>query len=150
MTTQIVLPFKVIISNSHNNNTCSINISLELISVKEQYYPMEDIKLKLNFHNSYTNTNLSVTSGDFEFSNKTKTAIWSIAKLDKDSNCVLKGSLNSDGGEPIVLSLSGRIDKYSVTGGSVTKVVISKNPKNINIYKGGKNTTVIKNLEIIF
>jgi hypothetical protein len=117
--------------------------------VKEQFHPLEDIKLKLSFHQSYSNNNLSVTMGEFDFNNKTKTAHWCINKLDRDTNCTLKGNLNCENNEPIILSFFCRIDKFSVTGGSVTKVSISKNPKNLNIYKGGKNTTFIRNLEII-
>jgi hypothetical protein len=150
MTTGISLPFRVIVSNTHTNNTASLNIQIELVPVREQHYPLEDVRIKLTFPQHYTNSNLSVTNGDFEFNNKTKVAIWNINKLEKDSNTALKGNLNAENtAEAIILSLSARIDKYSVTGGSVTKVVISKNPKNLNIYKGGKNTTYIRNLEII-
>jgi hypothetical protein len=149
MTTQILLPFKIITSCSTTGSQCSLNIQLELIPVKEQIHPLEDLKLRLNFHSSYNNSNLSVTTGDFDFNNKTKTAVWSINKLDRDANATLKGNLTCESSEPVVLSFSCRIDKYTVTGGSVSKVSISKNPRNFNIYKGGKNTTYIRNLEMI-
>ena len=145
----INLPFKLNISNNNISNV-AISIQIEPVQVKDTYHIIEDIKIKLKFPNSYTNSNLSVNVGDFEFCQNQKIANWTIQKIDKDSLPTLKGNLNTEEVSPIILTLSCKIDKYSISGGSVSKVVISKNPKKLNVYKGGKNSTYIKNLEIIF
>lgn len=152
LTNQVSLPFKVDISSSYSNNMQSLNIQIELVPIREQIYLISDIRIKILVPENYTNSNLSVSTGDFEFDNKEKRAIWKIAKLDKEiSSASLKGNLITDNNiASSVLSLSCQIDKFSVTGGAVTKVSVTKNPKNINIYKAGKCVTHIKNLEIIF
>jgi len=82
--------------------------------------------------------------------------IWRIAKLDKDNNSNVKmiGNLFSDiniaNNVNCFLNMTCTIDKFSISGGKVTKVTITKNSKNNTIYKGEKSKTIIKSLEMIF
>ncbi len=145
----INLPFKLNITNNNVSNV-SISVQIEPVQVKDTHHIIEDIKIKVKFPNSYSNSNLSVNQGDFEFCQTQKIAIWNIQKIEKDTIPTIKGNLITDEVSPIILTLSCKIDKFSISGGSVSKVVISKNPKKLSVYKGGKNTTYVKDLEIIF
>jgi hypothetical protein len=83
-----------------------------------------------------------------------KIAKWVIPKVDKTLGAaILKGSLTIDENKftdkKIMLSLSGLVDKYSVTGGKVEKLFIKKDPANLKFFKGTKNITYIKSLELI-
>jgi len=49
----------------------------------------------------------------------------------------------------IVLSLSGVIEKYSISGGKVEKLFIKKDSANLKFFKGTKNITYIKSLELL-
>ncbi len=112
--------------------------------------------MKVFFPKGFNNSNLSVTTGEFDYDVDTNIAIWRINKLDKDNNSNVKmtGNLQSDCNNEInancILNIKCIIDKFSISGGKVTKVTITKNPKNITIYKGEKSRTVIKSLEINF
>lgn len=130
----------------------SISIQIELIMVKDSYIPIDDIQMKVYFPPSSLNSNLSVTTGDFEFNSKESCGYWTISKIDKTGvSAVLKGNLTVDAANTsCVLQFSCKIEKFSATGGGITKVSISKNPGNVNFYKGGRQITKIKNLEMIF
>lgn len=130
----------------------SVSVQFELVQVKEAFAPIEDINLKVYFPQSSQNSNLSVNLGEFEFNAKESVGYWTIPKFDKGGvTATLKGNLFTESQNPsCVLQLSCKIEKFSVTGGGITKVNISKNPKNLSFYKGGRNTTYISNLEMIF
>lgn len=133
----------------------NLSISIELTPVKEIFYQLEDVKIKILFPKSIENSNLSANFGDFEFDAKENIGIWRLPKVERNNNSnlvTLKGNLiNKDVlKEDIktVLNMSCKIDKFSLTGGSVTKVNIVSDNQNIN--KKGKNYTLIKSLEIVF
>lgn len=131
---------------------------------------MEDVKIKVFFPPNFQNSNLSVNTGEFEFSpnnSNEKFAWWNINRIEKETAAALKGNLvinqqekisaknketgnNSNNTLSCVLIMSCKIEKFSLSGGKVSKVFISKNPKKLNVYKGEKTSTIIKNLEIVF
>lgn len=79
---------------------------------------------------------------------------WIIPKIDKSTGAAsLKGNIAIDGNKyndkKIVLVLAGIIDKYSITGGKVEKLFIKKDPANSKFFKGTKNITNIKSLELV-
>jgi hypothetical protein len=155
ITTKIILPFKIIINTNWTNNNFSLNLQVELDQVKELIYPMEDVEIRIFFPEGFQNSNLSVNVGDFEFSGSKSdkvSAKWMISKLEKGNSAILKGNLigENNGFSNCVMLLSCKIDKFSISGGSVTKGTITKNPKNMDISKKSRNFTIVKNLEIIF
>jgi hypothetical protein len=162
ITNQLILPFKIGVSSNSTNNILNINISIELVAIRDMFYPLEDIEIKILVPENYNNSNLSVNIGEFEFKQKSenknvseKAAIWTIPKLDKNFSATLKGNLATDKNilshcsSSCVLAFSCKIDKFSLTGGQVTKGTITKNQKNYEIGKKGKNITYIRKLEII-
>lgn len=159
----ISLPFSIRINNSCVNNKETLSISIDLVSVKDEIIPLEQIKIKLCFPPNFKNNNLTVSHGEFEFEdnviNGHKEATWIIDKIDKSNkNVFLKGniviekttesntalSLNS-----CLFTMSCVMEKYSISGGSLVKVNVPDEEKNI-ITKFYKNKTVIKCLEIFF
>lgn len=113
--------------------------------------------MKVFFPKGFTNSNLSVSMGEFDFNTSSGIATWKISKFDKDnSNIKMVGNLNSNNPSMsningnCALDFKGIIERYSISGGRVTKVTITKNSKNLKIYKGEKSKTVVKNLEISF
>jgi len=134
-----------------------------LNQIKDTFFPIEDVEIKILFPVNFSNSNLSVNIGDFEFKQRTenkvfleKAAIWTFSKLDKNVLATLKGNLNVDKNSSsqvstlCVLSFSCKIDKYSLTGGQVTKGTITRNQKNQDVSKKGKNMTYVRKLEIVF
>jgi hypothetical protein len=155
ITTKIILPFKIAIQSNWTNNNFSLNLQLELDSVRETHYPLEDVEIRICFPEGFQNSNLSVNLGDFEFKGQNSDAVtakWMISKLDKGTSAILKGNLigENTGFSNCILLLSCKIDKFSISGGSVTKGTITRNPKNLDISKKSRNYTLLKNLEIIF
>jgi hypothetical protein len=161
LTTQILLPFKINVNSSNVANNITLNVQLELIQVRDLFFPLEDVNIKIAFPENFQNSNLSVNIGDFDFRNDTKMskeALWNISKLEKGVTAALKGNLIIDNSNntitqnnhSCVLIFSCKIDKFSISGGAVTKGTITKNPKNLDISKKGKNVTYIKNIEIVF
>ncbi len=158
ITTKLTLPFKIAINTNWTNNNFSLNVQVELEAVKDVYYPLEDVKIRVLFPEGFQNSNLSVNIGEFEFvvarSEKSGKvyAKWTLNKLEKGSNAFLKGNLigENNGLCSCVILFSCIIDKFSITGGAVTKGTITKNQKNQEISKKGRNFTQIKNLEIVF
>lgn len=124
--------------------------------IRDVYYSIEDIEIKIFFPKGFNNSNLSVSLGEFDYDSENTCAIWRINKIEKEnSNVKLMGNLLTNANSAIsniscILNLKCSIDKYSVSGGKVTKVTITKNPKNHNIYKGERSKTVVKSLEMIF
>jgi hypothetical protein len=125
--------------------------------VRDSFYAVEDVEMKVFFPKGFNNSNLSVSMGDFDFNTTNGIATWKINRFDKDNNNIkMIGNLMSN--NPLInnvngnctLDFKGIIERYSISGGRVTKVTITKNTKNLNIYKGEKSKTVIKNLEISF
>ena len=110
--------------------------------------------MKVYFPKGFSNSNLSVSLGEFEYDTDNHSAVWKINKIDKENNIVLKGNLSNNTSNNLfgncVLNMRCTIDKFSVSGGRVTKVTITKNTKNHNVYKGEKSKTFVKNLEMIF
>jgi len=113
--------------------------------------------MKVFFPKGFNNSNLSVSMGEFEFNTSNGMATWKINRFDKENNNIkMVGNLTSNDTSVnnvngnCALDFKGIIDRYSISGGRVTKVTITKNTKNLKIYKGEKSKTVIKNLEISF
>ena len=160
LTTGLQLPFKISITSNLTNNTFTLNINIELEAVRDVLYPLHDLNVKVFFPDGYQNSNLSVNLGDLEFSQKSQkennanSLTWGINRLDKNISASLKGNLIVDNinnsSSSSVMIFSCKIDKFSISGGSVTKGTINKNPKNSDISKKGRNFTFIKNLEIVF
>jgi hypothetical protein len=153
-------------------------VTIELVNVRDMVFPLEDVRIMLNFPENFQNSSLSTNIGEFDFekeisylSNKSnegrgRAAYWNISKIDKDQIATLKGNVThmlmqqkkedkipfplSKINTSSVLTFACKIDKFSLIGGGVNKVVISKNPKKLDIFKGGRNNTFIKNLEIVF
>ena len=160
---QVSLPFKIGISSNLTNNIYNLNIQIELSQIKDTFFPIEDVEIKILFPINFNNCNLSVNIGDFEFKQRTenkvileKAAIWTFSKLDKNALATLKGNLTIDKNSSshistgCVLFFSCKIDKYSLTGGQVTKGTITRNQKNQDVSKKGKNMSYVKKLEIVF
>lgn len=163
LTTQLLLPFKINVTSSSTNSNFNLNVQIELEAVRDVFYPLDDLNVKIYFPENFSNSNLSVSIGEFEFGSsnsvdslkiKEKNASWNINRLDKASVATLKGQLVFDSqtncSTNCVLVFSCKIDKFSVSGGSISKGTITKNPKNLEIGKKGRNFTIIKNLEIVF
>ena len=113
--------------------------------------------MKVFFPKGFNSSNLSVSLGDFDFNTSNGIATWKINRFDKDNNNIkMIGNLTANNtttsniNGSCVLDFKGIIERYSISGGKVTKVTITKNIKNTKIYKGEKSKTVIKNLEISF
>lgn len=124
--------------------------------MREVSYVVEDIELKVYFPKGLNNSNLSVSVGEFDFDIENNIGIWKIAKLDKENNSNVKmiGNLFSDTtviqNATCILNMKCIIDRFSISGGKVTKVTITKNTKNLTVYKGEKSKTVIKSFEMSF
>ncbi len=124
--------------------------------VRDIYYTVEDIEIKVYIPKGFNNSNLSVSVGEFDYDIKSNIGIWKIAKLDKENNSNVKmiGNLFSDTNfiqnANCILNMKCTIDKFSISGGKVTKVTITKNSMNNTVYKGEKSKTVIKSLEMSF
>ena len=141
----------------------NLTLTIEPVSVKDTFYDLIDFSIKLYFPEYYENSSLSANNGEFEFDNKQKHKVdclliqigkWNIPKIDKSTGAaVLKGNIAIDeakfNDKKIVLYLTGMIDKYSITGGKVEKLFIKKDPANLKFFKGTKNITNIKSLELI-
>lgn len=139
-----------------------MTITIERVAVKETFYELLDLQIKLHFPDFYQNSNLSSNLGEFEFDSKQfkvviilfKVGRWTIPKIDKSTGAAtLKGSLSIDeskfNDKKIILSLSCFIDKFSLSGGKVEKLFIKKDPANLKFFKGTKNITQIRCLELI-
>ncbi len=163
LTSQVFLPFKIEISSNLTNHIYNLNIQIELNQIKDTFFPIEDVEIKILFPVNFNNSNLSVNLGEFEFKQITenkvvleKAAIWNFSKLDKNVLATLKGNLavdkntSSHHSTGCVLFFSCKVDKFSLTGGQVTKGTITKNSKNQDVSKKGKNITYVKKLEIVF
>ena len=159
----LMLPFKIGVITNLTNNVYNLNIQIELEPIGDVFYPIEDVEINIFFPQNYTNSNLSVNLGEFEFNQKSenkliseKSALWNLSKLERNVSATLKGNLTVDknclthNASSCVLVFSCKIDKFSSIGGHVTKGTISKNPKNYDIAKKGKNITIVKKLEIVF
>ncbi len=141
----------------------NLTLTIEPVAVKDTFYELVDLNVKLHFPEFYDNSSLSANIGEFEFDNKDRQKVnfilsqigrWNITKLDKSTGAAtLKGNiaidLNKFNDKKIILVLSGTIDKYSITGGKIEKLFIKKDPANSKFFKGTKNITNIKNLELV-
>jgi hypothetical protein len=164
LTSNLNLPFKINVGGTHSVNSFNLNVGIELEPVREAFYPLDDIFVQIFFPDGFLNSNLSINMGEFEYTvgkNKDPSIIgnfsstyatWSIPRLEKSVSANLKGNLITENSQSVncVLVFSCKIDKFSVSGGAVTKGTITKNPKNIDISKKARNFTFIKNLEIVF
>jgi len=124
--------------------------------VRDVCYIVEDIEIKVFFPKGLNNSNLSVSVGDFDYNTENNIGIWKIARLDKENNSNVKmiGNLFTDANviynANCILNMKCIIDRFSISGGRVAKVTITKNNKNNTIYKGEKSKTIIKSLEMNF
>ena len=159
----IQLPFKLKLENKNENSKIELLIEIEPNLIKEIKYELNNIKIVLNFNIDYDcsikNINLSANEGEFEINEIKKEAIWKIKNF-KENKIFLKGSVlinsknNNDinnilNNYSILMNLSCEIEKYSISGGNLTKVNINDELKN-SINKYYKNKTIIKDLEVIF
>ena len=159
----IQLPFKFKLENKNENSKIELLIEIEPNLIKEIKYELNNIKIVLNFNIDYDcsikNINLSANEGEFEINEIKNEAIWKIKNF-KENKIFLKGSvlINSKSSNDInnilnnysiLMNLSCEIEKYSISGGNLTKVNINDELKN-SINKYYKNKTIIKDLEVIF
>ena len=159
----IQLPFKFKLENKNENSKIELLIEIEPNLIKEIKYELNNIKIVLNFNIDYDcsikNINLSANEGEFEINEIKNEAIWKIKNF-KDK-IFLKGSVlinsknNNDinnilNNYSILMNLSCEIEKYSISGGNLTKVNINDEELKNSINKYYKNKTIIKNLEVIF
>jgi hypothetical protein len=163
LTNVLMLPFKIGVITNLTNNVYNLSVQIELEPIGEVFYPLEDVEIKIFFPQNYNNSNLSVNVGEFEFNQKSenkivseKSALWNLSKLEKNALATMKGNLTVDkncmtyNASSCVLVFSCKIDKFSSIGGHVTKGTITKNQKNYDVAKKGKNITYVKKLEIVF
>ncbi len=111
---------------------------------------------KVGIVGSLTNNIYNLSEGCIS----TPFANWNIGLIERSVIANLKGhcavgsgSVGESGGATVgncVLVLSCKIDKYSITGGCISKAAITRNPKGYDISKKGRNFTIVKNLEIVF
>ena len=159
----IQLPFKLKLENKNENSKIELLIEIESNLIKEIKYELNNIKIVLNFNIDYDcsikNINLSANEGEFEINEIKNEAIWKIKNF-KENKIFLKGSVlinsknNNDinnilNNYSILMNLSCEIEKYSISGGNLTKVNINDELKN-SINKYYKNKTIIRDLEVIF
>ena len=159
----IQLPFKFKLENKNENSKIELLIEIEPNLIKEIKYELNNIKIVLNFNIDYDcsikNINLSANEGEFEINEIKNEAIWKIKNF-KENKIFLKGSVlinsknNNDinnilNNYSILMNLSCEIEKYSISGGNLTKVNINDELKN-SINKYYKNKTIIRDLEVIF
>ena len=160
----IQLPFKFKLENKNENSKIELLIEIESNLIKEIKYELNNIKIVLNFNIDYDcsikNINLSANEGEFEINEIKNEAIWKIKNF-KENKIFLKGSVlinsknNNDinnilNNYSILMNLSCEIEKYSISGGNLTKVIINDEELKNSINKYYKNKTIIKNLEVIF
>ena len=160
----IQLPFKLKLENKNENSKIELLIEIESNPIKEIQYEINNIKIILNFNIDYDcsikNINLSANEGEFEINEIKKEAIWKIKNF-KENKIFLKGSVlinsknNNDinnilNNYSILMNLSCEIEKYSISGGNLTKVNINDEELKNSINKYYKNKTIIKDLEVIF
>ena len=160
----IQLPFKFKLENKNENSKIELLIEIESNLIKEIKYELNNIKIVLNFNIDYDcsikNINLSANEGEFEINEIKNEAIWKIKNF-KENKIFLKGSVlinsknNNDinnilNNYSILMNLSCEIEKYSISGGNLTKVNINDEELKNSINKYYKNKTIIKDLEVIF
>ena len=160
----IQLPFKFKLENKNENSKIELLIEIEPNLIKEIKYELNNIKIVLNFNIDYDcsikNINLSANEGEFEINEIKNEAIWKIKNF-KENKIFLKGSVlinsknNNDinnilNNYSILMNLSCEIEKYSISGGNLTKVNINDEELKNSINKYYKNKTIIKDLEVIF
>ena len=160
----IQLPFKLKLENKNENSKIELLIEIEPNLIKEIKYELNNIKIVLNFNIDYDcsikNINLSANEGEFEINEIKNEAIWKIKNF-KENKIFLKGSVlinsknNNDinnilNNYSILMNLSCEIEKYSISGGNLTKVNINDEELKNSINKYYKNKTIIKDLEVIF
>ena len=160
----IQLPFKFKLENKNENSKIELLIEIESNLIKEIKYELNNIKIVLNFNIDYDcsikNINLSANEGEFEINEIKNEAIWKIKNF-KENKIFLKGSVlinsknNNDinnilNNYSILMNLSCEIEKYSISGGNLTKVNINDDELKNSINKYYKNKTIIKDLEVIF
>ena len=160
----IQLPFKLKLENKNENSKIELLIEIESNLIKEIKYELNNIKIVLNFNIDYDcsikNINLSANEGEFEINEIKNEAIWKIKNF-KENKIFLKGSVlinsknNNDinnilNNYSILMNLSCEIEKYSISGGNLTKVNINDDELKNSINKYYKNKTIIKDLEVIF
>ena len=160
----IQLPFKFKLENKNENSKIELLIEIEPNLIKEIKYELNNIKIVLNFNIDYDcsikNINLSANEGEFEINEIKNEAIWKIKNF-KENKIFLKGSvlINSKNNNEInnilnnysiLMNLSCEIEKYSISGGNLTKVNINDEELKNSINKYYKNKTIIKDLEVIF
>lgn len=135
----------------------NIKIGIEIL-VDEKKITIEDLTLKAVFPPHYYNTNLSVSEGDLEFyTGETQSSIltWHVGTINGGYSKIpyLKGNITHNGNyqpDSNVIIISTKIDHYSVLGNRVIKLNILKNKSDSNPFKGGKCSSLISNLEVIF